>query len=76
MSTILRIVPQGKIAEHYKDDDCDLDAPCDLVLLRAEPCEEEIDRRAFSSGHKASAAMRALLKMHKDPSVTHDLAFP
>lgn len=62
MLTILRIVPQGKVAENWSDEaECDLDAPCDLVLLSAEPCEKELDRKTFPNGHEASAAMRALL---------------
>jgi len=59
---ILRIVPQGKIAENWDDEaECDLDAPCDLVLLRAEPCEAEIDRIKFPDGHDASTALLLLL---------------
>lgn len=60
---ILRIVPRGARAEYFADDeDCDLDAPCDLVALRLttiegyhlKPEEHEMQRKEFESGHAAS----------------------
>lgn len=66
---IFRVVPHGQPAAGYNDDDdCDLDAPCDLVVLvgqsigdgTTEECER--DRRPFASGYQASAFLCELVR--------------
>lgn len=65
---IMRIVPEGLPAVNWNDEDeCDLDKPCDLVLIRVvehDGCKEEIEheRKTFSSGHGASSFLCDVLR--------------
>jgi len=65
---VLRVVPKGLPAAGWNDEDeCDLDAPCDLVALERTEVgedveEQELDRKSFSTGHEASKHMASMLR--------------
>jgi hypothetical protein len=67
---IMRVVPKGRPAAGWRDeDDCDLEGPCDLVLLTEQVIDDgdgieevEIERRGFATGHEASRHLAGLLR--------------
>ena len=72
---VMRVIPRGMPAVGWDDEDeCDLDQPCDLVMLTAQILgdgdteESEVERMAFDTGHAASRYLCECLKQ-VDPAV-------
>lgn len=69
-SYILRIVPREANAANWHDeDDCDIDDPCDLVLLAARTVDDgdgveevELERKQFDSGTEASKYLANMVR--------------
>ena len=72
---IVRIVPRGAPAAGWQDEDeCDMEAPCDLVMLTGREVDgttEEIEikggRLEFATGHEASKHLCSCLTGWRRP---------